>query len=411
MARLSGKLTQKDVDSETRSGRFSDGNGLYLQVREDGKRKSWIFRFMRFAKAREMGLGSADTVSVEEARKKAIAARLKLLDLKDPLDERREAKRLAEEAARSQITFAEAAEEFIRIQTPSWRNPKHAQQWSNTIATYAAPVIGKTIVSRIDEADILRILQPIWLIKHETAFRLRGRMERIFDWCIARKSCERNPAKWAGMLEYQLANLSRAEMVESHAAMPFSEIPAFMEKLRQTEGTAARALEFIILTASRTSEVINASWDEIDLEAGQFVIPGSRMKAKQPHTVMLSAEAKALLEALPRKDGSPFIFPGRDPKKPLSNMAALKLLKERLGFPNLTVHGFRAAFSTWANEITSAPSEIVESCLAHAVKSAVQKAYHRGTWEAKRAELMREWARFCHSTPAPANVVKLKGAA
>lgn len=390
MGRAIHKLTALQVAKITAPGLHLDGGGLYLAVAGTGSRK-WVFRYKR----RDMGLGGYPAVSLAEARQKAAEAREVLARGEDPIEVRK-----AAEAARKLkpiLTFDEAAARYIAAHEAAWRNPKHRQQWRNTLATYASPVIGKMDVAAIDTPHILDILEPIWRVKTETASRLRGRLETVLDWCKVRQyRSGENPARWRGHLSHLLPARSKIAAVEHHASLPYADMPAFMAELRARAASASRALAFCILTATRTSETLEAEWSEIDLAGKVWTIPAARMKNGKPHRVPLSDDAITLLAHLPRIDGSDYVFPGERQNRPLSNMAFLMLLR-RMGRGELTAHGFRTSFRTWAAECTPFPREVAEMALSHTVGSAVERAYQRGDLFAKRRRLMEAWGDYVTS--------------
>ena len=338
------------------TGLHSDGGGLYLNVGRGGSR-SWIMRYMLDGKAREMGLGSVNAVSLPEARQKAQDARKQLAAGVDPITARdsvREAQKL--EAAQA-ITFDECADAYIASHRAGWKNPKHAQQWTNTLRTYASPVIGKLTVQSIDTPQLLTALQPIWTTKTETAHRVRGRIEQILDWAkVMKYRTGENPARWRGHFDHLLPPRGKVKKVRHHPALPYRELPAFMIQVRAMKGLSARALEFTILTAARTNEAISARWDEIDFNGKMWTVPADRMKAERDHRVPLSDAAIAALKAQPKQADQ--IFPGGTRRAPhMSNMAMLVLLA-RMGRDDLTVHGFRSTFKDWARECTNYPNEV-----------------------------------------------------
>jgi integrase len=314
-----------------------------------------------------------------------------LADGVDPIAQRdveRQQQRL--EAARAQ-TFDQCAAAYIAAHRAGWKNVKHAEQWENTLAAYASPAFGALPVADIDTAAVMRALGPIWNTKTETASRVRGRIEKVLDWATVQGfRTGENPARWRGHLDKLLPKRSKVQKVQHHPALPYAEAPAFMAKLRAQEGIAARALEFLILTATRTGEVIGARWDEFDLEAGSWTIPAERMKAGKEHEVPLSARALEIVQGLAKMRPGSYVFPGRRPRDPLSNMALLALLK-RMGRSDLTAHGFRSTFSDWAHETTNFPSEVIEMALAHTIRNKVEAAYRRGNLREKRRELMDAW--------------------
>jgi integrase len=385
-------------------GMYCDGGGLWLRVSSPTAR-SWVFRYMLNHRSHEMGLGKYPEITLAEARERAAEAR-RLKAHGNDLLAARDAQRaaLAVEAARA-VTFKDAAERYIKAHRAGWKNAKHIWQWSATLQTYAYPVIGPLHVQVVDTGLVLKVLEPIWTVKPETAGRLRGRIESVLDWARVRGYRDgENPARWRGHLDHLLPARSKVRKVEHLAALPYSELPAFMTALREREAVAARALEFAILTAARTGEVIGARWDEISLHEKVWIVPGARMKAGKEHRVPLSAPALAVLGKLEKVRDGEFVFPG-DWRAMLSNMALLMLLR-RMGRHDLTAHGFRSTFRDWAAERTGFPGEVVEMALAHAVGSKVEAAYRRGDLFDKRRKLMDAWADCCGRAPtAGSNVV------
>ncbi|OFW00147.1 MAG: integrase [Acidobacteria bacterium RIFCSPLOWO2_12_FULL_59_11] len=410
MARQTQRLSVKGVAAKRKPGYYADGGGLYLQVSQVGS-KSWIFRYMLNGKAREMGLGPLNTVTLADARQRAAACRLLLVDGIDPI-EARNTKRAGEalNAART-ITFAECAEAYIKAHRAGWKNAKHADQWTNTLATYCGPVIGPLPVQTVNTGLVLKVLESIWTEKPETATRLRARIEKVLDWATVRTyRTGDNPARWRGHMDKLLPKLEKRKRVKHHPALPFDAMGEFIESLRAQEGIAARALEFLILTAGRTGEVIGATWQEVDLEGALWTIPAVRMKAHREHRVPLSPRAVKLLQGLEAKRQSDYVFPGQKEDAPLSNMAMLELLK-RMARTDLTVHGFRSTFRDWASERTSYPREVCEMALAHAVSDHVEAAYRRGDLFEKRRRLMAEWAKHCEAPKRSAKVTPIRKAA
>jgi integrase len=421
MAHGIGKLAAVSL-SRLPAGMHGDGGNLWLQVTPSGAR-TWLFRFRHAGKARAMGLGPLHTVSLAEARVKARECRRLLLEGFDPLEARKATRLAVKLDAAKVMTFRECAERYIAAHKAGWRNPKHAAQWPATLTAYVYPVFGPLPVQAIDTALVMKAVEPIWNAKPETASRVRGRIESVLDWATARGyRAGENPARWRGHLENLLPARNKVRRVKHHAALPYPEIAAFVAELRQQEGIAARALEFAILTAARTGEVIEARWDEINTAERLWTIPAERMKAGKEHRVPLSAAALAILahrraaetaseaECGERRQGG-FIFPGGPGGKagrPLSNMAFLMTLR-RMGRADLTAHGFRSTFSDWCAEQTSFPSEVRELALAHAVGNAVEAAYRRGDLFEKRRQLAEAWARFCDGGGAA--VIELRTAA
>ncbi len=400
MARKVHRLSALTVSRENRPGMYPDGAGLYLQVSRAGTR-SWIFRYTLAGRTRDMGLGSARDVSLAEARTKALEARKLTAAGIDPIAAKEGLAAERRAAAARQVTFKEAAEAYVRAHQPSWRNAKHGAQWLSTLKTYAFPTIGSLPVQTIDSGHVVRVLEPIWEKKTETATRVRGRIERILDWATARGYRQgENPARWRGHLQSLLATPSKLQKVEHHPALPYAEIGAFYDRLRAETGLAADALRLLILTATRTSEVIGARWPEFDLNAGIWTIPEGRIKSGREHRVPLTAPAIDLLRSLARlrRDDAEtdFVFPGRG-KKHLSNGAILALL-DRMDRDDITAHGFRSTFRDWAAECTNFSREVAEMALAHVIADKTEAAYRRGDLFEKRRRLMDAWAGYV-STP------------
>ena len=389
-----GKLTARAIQQAKRRGYYNDGGGLYLRVAEGGS-KSWVFRFKAGARLREMGWGSVATLSLQEAREKARECRKLRLDGIDPIEQRKATRTSATLGATKVMKFKEAAEAYVATHRDSWKNEKHRNQWLSTVATYAYPTLGALPVQTIDVELVLKVLQPIWKVKTETASRLRGRIENILAWATVRKYRQgENPARWRGHLDQLLPRPGKLQNIEHHAALPYAAINAFMAELRQIGGAAAQALEFTILTATRTSEVLGAKWQEIDLSERVWTIPAERMKAGREHRVPLSDRAFAIIEERQRARESDFVFAGGKTGRPLSNMAMMMLLR-RMGRGDLTVHGFRSSFRDWGSETTNFPRDVCEMALAHTIDSRVEAAYRRGDLFRKRRQLMEAWARYC----------------
>jgi integrase len=377
------RLTALDVKRATTRGYYHDGGGLYLAVDRAGNR-SWVFRYGAQG-ARHCGLGPLHTVSLAKAREKAKACRELLLEGEDPIAAKRARKAAAAAAQAKEITFAAAAEKYISDHHAAWKNPKNRQQWVSTIVTYANPVIGRLPVAAIDTALVMRVLEPIWRTKCETASRVRMRIERILAWATVHgyRSGD-NPARWPRHLDQLLPAQGKVAPVKHHAALPYAEVPAFVAQLRERNG-AAQAFAFLILTASRTREVLGATWGEFDLDAGLWTVPAERMKGGRIHRVPLSARAIELLKAQPRNRKRPF---------PFSNMAFLQTLK-RMGRADITAHGFRSSFRDWAGDCTAFPRDVAEAALAHAVEDKTEAAYRRADALDKRRRLMAAWADYC----------------
>jgi integrase len=400
------RLSQKEAVNKRKPGYYPDGGGLYLQVGKSGS-KSWLFRFVLNGKERQMGLGPFHTVGLADARAATVECRKLLLAKVDPI-EARNAKQAGEalDAARS-ITFTECATAYIKAHRSGWKNAKHADQWTNTLATYCGPVFGALSVQGVDTGLVLKALEPIWTAKPETASRVRGRIESVLDWATSRGYRRGdNPARLGGHIENLLPTISKRRRVQHHPALPYDELGDFIAGLRKQEGIAAKALEFLILTAGRTGEVIGAKRDEFDLEAASWTIPAGRMKAEKEHRVPLSSRAVSIIRELEKTHKGDFVFPGGKEGKPLSNMAMLELLK-RKGRGDLTVHGFRSSFRDWAAERTNYPREVCEMALAHTVSDKVEAAYRRGDLFDKRRRLMLEWAKHCENAKGAGKVVSL----
>lgn len=393
------RLSARAVAALTKPGYHLDGGGLYLQIGRTGS-KSWVLCFTLHGRSREMGLGEVAIVSLAEARHKAISCRKLLHDEIDPIEARRLERQGARVVASQAITFDSCSEAYIEAHAAGWRNSKHADQWRNTLKTYASPVLGALPVQAIDTALVMTVLEPIWRSKTETASRVRGRVEAVLDWAAVRQYRQGdNPARWRGHLDHLLPQRAKVQKVVHHPALPFDDMNRFMATLQQQGGVAAAGLSFQILTACRTGEIIRARWSEIDEAKRLWVVPAQRMKAGREHRVALSSEALRLLSALRDVRQSDYVFPGQKPEKPLSNMAFLALLK-RMGRSDLTVHGFRSSFRDWAAERTAYPREVVEMALAHTISNKVEAAYRRGDLFEKRIQLMQDWAEHCFESKA-----------
>lgn len=404
MGRNLNRLSAKTVDSLKTRGYYADGGGLYLQI-SHVLSKSWVFRFSLHGKTREMGLGPVHTISLADARTKAAACRKLLHESKDPIEERKTTNlaRKLEEA--KTMTFKACATAYVESHRAGWKNEKHGDQWENTLETYAYPHIGALAVAAVDTGLVMKCLDSIWRTKPETASRLRGRIERVLDWATVRGyRTGDNPARWSGHLDTLLPARSKVAKVEHHAALPYGEIGSFMKALRGLEGIGAKALEFTILTATRTGEVIGAKWVEIDEAEKIWTVPAERMKAGKEHRVPLSESAMAVLRDMKTLRLGDYVFPGRGQNKALSNMAMLTTLK-RMGHQGLTTHGFRSSFRDWASETTAYPREVAEMALAHAVGDKVEAAYRRGDLFEKRRRMMEDWAKYCQIPAAAGNVV------
>lgn len=393
--KLSNVLTPLAVKN-TKPGRHADGGGLHLLVKDSGAR-SWVYRFMLAGKSRDVGLGpaGADGLSLASARAARDALRLKVRSGVDPLEERQKEAAAARAAAQAAmvagITFKAVAEAYIAANEGSWRNDKHRAQWRSTLASYVFPVIGDLPVADVDTAHVLKIIEPLWSGKAETASRIRGRIETILDAAKARGYRQgENPARWRGHIAQILP--ARTMLARGHhKAMPYSDIPEFVAALRKREAVAALALEFTILTAARSGEVIGATWDEVDLVKAVWIIPPARIKAGKEHRVPLSPRAVEILKETQQLGGR-WLFPATK-SGPLSSMAMAMLLRRMKA--DVTVHGFRSGFRDWSAECTGYAHEVCEMALAHVVGNKTEAAYRRGDLFEKRRRLMADWASYC----------------
>lgn len=425
-------LTALKIKSKLPIGLYCDAgcSGLYLQV-SAFETKAWVYRFMLGKKknkkgkvvgrARKMGLGPASLkdgdgkITLADARQMAADARKLLVQGIDPIQERADRKAAQAAETAKALTFKECAGSYIEAHKAGWKNAKHADQWEATLKTYAYPVIGHLPVQAIETAHVMKVLEPIWKTKTETASRVRGRIEKVLDRAKALKlRAGENPAAWRGHLDQLLPAKSTVAPVENHPALPFGQLPSFMAKLRARESVSARALEFLILTAARTGDVIGATWPEINKAEKVWTVPAARMKGRKganrrDHVVPLSDRALAALEALPQEGD--FVFPGGKEGAGLSNAAMSELLKGMGYAPDVaTVHGFRSAFKDWAAEMTAYPNELSEMAMAHTVSNKVEAAYRRGDMREKRQRLMDDWAAYCGGkTVGGDNVVAIGG--
>lgn len=397
MPKLTGRKTEAQLARqvmELSQGRHGFGERLWLDV--SGKSRTWTFRYMIDKRARSMGLGSATAVPLAAARQKVAAARALIDAGEDPLDARRHQKAARTLEQSRSVTFSVAAERYIEGNEASWRNPKHRQQWRNTLATYAAPVLGNVPVGEIRTDHVLRVLKPIWTAKPETAVRVRGRIETVIASAIAQGwAQEPNAARWHNNLQMVLPARSKVAPVTPHAALDWHDMPAFMQRLRGQDGFGAMALSFTILTAARSGEARGVTWDEIDMDKALWTIPAGRMKAARAHVVPLSSPALAVLRrAAELRGAGPYVFQGMRADRPLSDMSLLAVLK-RIGRADITTHGFRASFKTWASDETDHAREVIEAALAHSVGDRAEQTYQRGSWLERRRRLMQQWGEFC----------------
>lgn len=395
MPRIAKQLSDRAVSAIRTEGRHPVGGvpGLHMRVTETGAR-GWVLRVTAGDRRRDIGLGSYPAVGLAEARQKA-------RELRDALRQGETiaapAKAARQAVAAASKTFEQCADAMLRAVSDQWRNPKHRQQWENTLRQYAFPHVGALPVAEIDTPHVLACLEPIWRTKTETATRVRGRIESVLDWATVRKYRHgENPARWKGHLDKLLPAPRKVARVEHHRALHINAMPGFMADLRQREGMAARALEFVILTAARSGEVRGATWGEIDLQARVWTVPAGRMKAGKEHRVPLSDAAVKLLMSLPRMEGTNHVFPGSKGQA-LSDMSLTAVMR-RMG-TDAVPHGFRSTFRDWAGDRTSHPRDLIESALAHTLESKVEAAYRRADALEKRRALMSDWAEFCNLQP------------
>jgi integrase len=430
MPKLAIPLTAAKVKTAT-PGRYFDGDGLVLLVRKAMRRQDvqageqppdrafWLFRFSSGGRVREAGLGRArghNAVTLAEARERARRLRDRLREGKDPLEERAaEAAKAKADAAKAQaavVTFAQVAQMFLDAHEAGWRNARHRQQWRNTLRDYVLPAIGELPVGSVDTGAVVKIVEPLWRAKTETASRVRGRIESILAYATAREWREgENPARWRGHLDHLLPQRGKVQRVEHHAALPWPEIGGFMQQLGQSGGISARAAAFCILTAARSGEVRGARWEEIDHAHRVWTIPGERMKAGREHRVPLSDAALDVLREMTRLASVPgaFVFPGLKPGRPLSDVALAKAV-DAAGGNGATVHGFRSTFRDWCAEATHCPRELAEAALAHTLSDKTEAAYQRGDLLEKRRRLMSDWAAFCGRVMPAGDVVPMRSA-
>ncbi|MBK9520351.1 MAG: integrase arm-type DNA-binding domain-containing protein [Rhodocyclaceae bacterium] len=421
MARKAKELGALEVNRLIEPGLYAVGGvaGLALLVAPSGTR-SWILRVMVGGKRRDMGLGGFPSVTLAGAKEAARAARAKIDQGIDPINDRKALKSAMQATRASSITFTDAAKAYIASKEVEWTNSKHGDQWRNTLAKYVEPMIGGIFVSELDQSHIVRVLEPIWLTKMETATRVRGRIEKVLDWAkVSGFRSGENPARWRGHLDVLLASPEEVQKIDHHPALPFDQLGAFMEQLRQQEGMGARALEFVILTAARSGDVRGAVWSEVDLKEATWTIPAERMKTKKEHRVALNKEAVALLKSMP--DTSELIFPNNSGEM-LSDMTLTAVIKRMNAVRDDTKlrrwidpkngrdvvpHGFRSTFRDWASESTNYPREVAEMALAHTIGDKVEAAYRRGDLFEKRRLMMRDWGVFSRKLKTAANVIPL----
>jgi integrase len=389
------KLTLLKIERARRPGLVSDGAGLYLSIAPGGS-KSWCFRFQLGGRQRTMGLGGIDKLTLHEARERARQCRELVHKDVDPIDHRRSERGIA--AAKMAMTFRKAALAYIDGKKSGW-TASYAQQWVVHFGAYVFPEIGALPMQAVNDTDVvLKVLEPIWETRSETAWRIRGRLEMIINWAKFRGYCAgENAARWKGHLELQLARPGQIRGIRHHPALPYRDVSEFMKELRKHSGRAAVALEFTLLTAGRQKETRLARWSEFDLAAGIWTIPGPRMKMRREHRVALNEPALAILREVAwlKRCEDDFVFPGIKPGRPIGQHV-MKSLMRYMGYTGIaTAHGFRATFKTWATEQTDFPTEVIELALAHSIGNKVEAAYRRGDLLEKRRLLSKAWGDFC----------------
>ena len=429
--KLKRPFTVAAVNAWKHPGNFADGGGLYLQVATSAAgniTKSWTFRYRDRAtgKLKEVGMGPLADRTLGEARDKAAEFRKLLLNGMDPKAEKVAKLTAAKVEAAKVMTFDQAAAKLIADKAAGWKNAKHGEQWTNTLATYASPVLGSLPVASIDLPLVRKVLDPIWTTKNETASRVRQRIEAVLGWAtVSGYRTGDNPARWKNHLDHLLAKPSKVQKEEHHPALPYLEAGAFVAELRGQKGVAARALEFLILTAARTGEVIEAKWEEFSEDRKTWTIPAERMKAEKEHIVPLSHRAAEIIKEMSKAQLGAYVFPSAKPDEPLSTAAMAAVMKrmdarkieaEGTGWRDAdgraaVPHGFRSTFRDWAGEMTNFPREIIEAALAHQLKDKAEAAYARGTMPERRRKLMDAWAQYCATAKAaPAEIIPIRSA-
>ena len=400
MPRIATQLSDRVVAALKMEGRHAVGGVPGLMLRVSAGHRGWVLRIKVAEQRKDMGLGPYPEVSLSEARIKARRIHDDLREGRTPIAPSKVSRMAVAAQAATEKTFRWCAAEFLKSKSGGWKNPKHRQQWENTLETYAMPHLGSLTVSLIDLPHVLECLNPIWQEKNETASRVRGRIESVLDWAtVSKYRSGENPARWKGHLDKVLTAPSKTKKVKHYEAIPVQQLPQFVEGLRKQQGVSPRALEFVILTAARSGEVRGATWSEINLETLIWTIPAERMKAGVEHRVPLSSAALDLLQKLPCMEGTDLVFPGLK-KQPLSDMS-MTLVMRRMELTAVP-HGFRSTFRDWAGEKTNYPRELAEQALAHTLVSKVEAAYRRGDALEKRRVMMEDWATFCEKKPSAA---------
>ena len=409
------KLSTLKIKSLTKVGMHSDGNGLHLKIQLSKQtntlNKSWIFRWGAQGK-NTMGLGAYPIVSLATAREKTLECKRSVANGLNPRDERDKVKTELKAAKAHSVTFEKAAKEYIKTHRESWKNVKHAQQWESTLDTYAFKKIGKVPCADVTKEQVLSILTPIWTEKHETATRLRGRIEKILDWAMAKGyRTATNSAVLKGNLQPLLPNINKRKRIEHHKALHYDDVPTLFTSIKEDPSTSARALVFCILTATRTTETTDAQWAEFNLEKSIWIVPKERMKRDIEHRVPLPTQLIEILRNM-NKSKSRYVFHGAHKNsKPISNMTMLKYLQRKKGYEKITVHGFRSSFRDWAAEKGNFPREVCEQALAHSLADQTEAAYQRADYFDKRMVLMQAWSDYCfgvNATMASAETLKVE---
>lgn len=408
MAKTINQLTSRKVEHLKKKGWYADGAGLYLKVKPSGA-KSWAYRYQINGKQKWQGLGAVTKLNgLEAARKAAAVSRQLVKDKIDPIEHKNQQALEKELKAARTVTFKECAVQYIDSHKAGWKNAKHINQWSNTLETYAYPVIGDLPVSKVDTEHVLKVLEPIWFTKTETASRVRQRIERVLSWATVRKfRTGFNPALWRGHLDQVLPQRTKVQKPKHFSAINYREIPDYFSLVRKTETIASRALAFIVLTAVRSAEGRCVTYSELNLEEGVWTIPADRMKAGREHRIPLSDEAMEIIAEMEvfKRDADDYVFTGMKPGRPVSEAALRKLIKGT--HPEITIHGFRSSFRDWAAEQTNYPREVAEAALAHSLKDKVEAAYRRTDLFEKRRLLMNSWEDYCLYGKATAKVVPI----
>jgi integrase len=404
MPRTLNRLSTLKVTRAKKRGMYADGGGLYLRVAEGGS-KNWVFRYTANGRLRDMGLGPVHTLSLAEARDAATECRKLRLRGVDPITHRRASLTAGKASDAKAISFRECAEAYMTSHEPGWHNARHREQWRNSLQSYVYPLLGDLPVNAIDTRLVMQVVQPMWKDKTETASRVRGRIELVLDWAKASGFRDgENPARWRGHLEQLLPKRSKVRQIKHLAALPYQQVGAFVSRLRQHDTVSALALEFVVLTAARVGEVLNATWDEIDFLNRVWTVPPERMKTRKEHRVPLSDAAMRVLQKMQRTRQSACVFPGTREGRPMSQATPLVLVKA-VARRDINVHGLRSTFRDWAAERTTFPREVAEMALAHAIPNAVEAAYRRGDLFDKRRKLMDAWAAYCAKVETDAGKV------